>query len=174
MMKPVFTILAVTMFSVSAFVAQSDNTLHNAQQFPGRQISPTAPPGHTAPVTGTPSAIRQTTRMLPAVQPFAAGSDKLSEPSESLGALATRLRSISTPQTVNVMGYTDDRGDATDNTLLSIQRAQQVQKYLVKKAPQHRYIITGKGGSDPVADNNLKEGRKKNNRVTASIQMDRV
>lgn len=176
-MKHAFTLLAVTMFSASVFAAENNNVPRNSQQVPLRQISPPAPPappGHIAPVTGTPPTMRQTTRMLPAVQLFPAGSDTLSGPSTSLKALATRLHSIAPPRTVIITGYTDDQGSVTDNTLLSLRRARKVQQYLAEKAPQHRYIVTGKGDDNPVADNRYPEGREKNNRVTASLQMDRV
>ncbi len=71
---------------------------------------------------------------------------------------------------VRVEGHTDNRGDATYNQDLSQRRAEAVAAYLVKKGvAKERVEAKGFGPSQPLADNNTKEGRAKNRRVEFKI-----
>ncbi len=72
----------------------------------------------------------------------------------------------------NVMaeGHTDNTGDEKFNQTLSEKRAAAAKDYLVSKGVDASRIATsGKGESEPVADNKTAEGRKKNRRVQFRI-----
>ncbi len=68
--------------------------------------------------------------------------------------------------TFEVIGHTDNVGSAAANQLLSENRAMSVAAYLISSgvAPD-RLKVLGKGGSEPVADNQTPEGRARNRRV---------
>lgn len=71
---------------------------------------------------------------------------------------------------IKVIGHTDNRGDNTRNTLLSLQRAEAVRNYLLKKSgATGRIQAEGKGSTEPVADNDSEEGRKLNRRTEIRI-----
>ncbi|MDX2192196.1 MAG: OmpA family protein [Gemmatimonadales bacterium] len=67
---------------------------------------------------------------------------------------------------VEVGGYTDNRGAARANTALSQRRAQAVVDYLVGKGvPAGQLTAKGYGPANPVAPNTTAEGRAENRRV---------
>lgn len=71
---------------------------------------------------------------------------------------------------IKVIGHTDDRGNANKNTELSLQRAEAVRNYLLKKSGAiGRIQAEGKGSTEPVADNDSEEGRKLNRRTEIRI-----
>lgn len=70
-----------------------------------------------------------------------------------------------------VVGHTDDRGDQHKNLILSIQRAEAVQKYLEQKSgAAGRIKAEGRGDTEPVQSNETEEGRKLNRRTEIIIQ----
>lgn len=71
---------------------------------------------------------------------------------------------------INIDGHTDSTGDETFNKILSKKRAEAVKEHLVKNGINtNKLIAIGYGSSKPIADNNTKEGRKKNRRVEFKI-----
>jgi outer membrane protein OmpA-like peptidoglycan-associated protein len=73
-------------------------------------------------------------------------------------------------RTVLVEGYTDNVGSDDFNQGLSQRRADGVKSYLAGQGVEMvRLTSTGKGESDPVADNNSSEGRQLNRRVEVVI-----
>jgi outer membrane protein OmpA-like peptidoglycan-associated protein len=69
-----------------------------------------------------------------------------------------------------VVGHTDDRGDFGKNMTLSLQRAEAVRQYLIKKSgATGRIKAEGKGPSEPIAENETDEGRKLNRRTEIRI-----
>jgi len=67
---------------------------------------------------------------------------------------------------VVAIGHTDSIGSDKYNQKLSERRAQAVKDYMVSKGiPADKITISGKGESQPIADNKSKEGRAKNRRV---------
>jgi outer membrane protein OmpA-like peptidoglycan-associated protein len=69
-----------------------------------------------------------------------------------------------------IVGHTDSQGDEAYNQKLSEDRAESVKSYLVKKGVGEISITSsGKGESEPIADNNTPEGREKNRRVVFSV-----
>lgn len=72
--------------------------------------------------------------------------------------------------TLNIVGHTDSQGDEAYNQKLSEDRAEAVKTYLVRKGVGEINIVSsGKGESEPIADNNTAEGREKNRRVVFSV-----
>lgn len=69
-----------------------------------------------------------------------------------------------------VEGHTDNRGSHAINDRLSLQRAESVKKYLLKKGIQaNRIQTTGYGKRKPIADNNSEFGRRLNRRTEIVI-----
>lgn len=73
-------------------------------------------------------------------------------------------------RTATIEGYTDDVGSEESNLRLSEQRAESVKFYLAGHGvSSDRLRATGKGESDPVADNSSATGRQQNRRVQVHI-----
>jgi len=72
---------------------------------------------------------------------------------------------------VEIVGHTDSTGPEAYNQKLSERRANAVADYLANQlgADRSRMIVSGKGESDPIADNSTREGRAKNRRVEVEI-----
>jgi OOP family OmpA-OmpF porin len=72
---------------------------------------------------------------------------------------------------LNVVGHTDNVGNADANLALSKSRAQAVVDYLKQKGiPANRFqLVDGKGQSDPIADNNSASGKALNRRVVITF-----
>lgn len=70
---------------------------------------------------------------------------------------------------IHLSGYSDSSGSEADNMVLSNRRAQKVYRALVAKGiPADNITFEGYGESNPVADNDTAEGRRKNRRVEVS------
>lgn len=87
----------------------------------------------------------------------------------SLNKLATLL--ITKPNySLKISGHTDAVGSEKANQTLSVNRANAVKSYLVKKGVSKNKIeARGFGESQPVADNETEEGRQRNRRVEFNI-----
>lgn len=71
---------------------------------------------------------------------------------------------------IEIIGHTDNVGNSKSNLALSKQRAEAIKKYLVSKGVSSDRIQTlGKGGSEPIADNNSEKGRAKNRRTEIRV-----
>jgi outer membrane protein OmpA-like peptidoglycan-associated protein len=71
---------------------------------------------------------------------------------------------------VEVSGHTSSEGNGERNLQLSLQRAESVKAYLVKRGIEASRILTVGHGSDvPVADNKTEDGRSKNRRIEFKI-----
>jgi OOP family OmpA-OmpF porin len=67
---------------------------------------------------------------------------------------------------IEIAGHTDNTGKAAFNQKLSVQRANAVKAYLIKKGiDASRLTVTGFGDTMPIADNKTTTGRKQNRRV---------
>ena len=72
---------------------------------------------------------------------------------------------------VTIDGHTDNIGSDKVNNPLSLKRAEATKKYLVSKGvAADRLVTAGFGSTQPVADNNTKEGREKNRRIEIKIK----
>lgn len=67
---------------------------------------------------------------------------------------------------ITIVGHTDDKGLDETNLLLSYQRAQDVQTYLIAKGvPITKIKVEGKGEKEPIVLDTTLEARNKNRRV---------
>lgn len=68
--------------------------------------------------------------------------------------------------TLEIIGHADSTGTSRVNMRVSKKRAMNVAKYIENKGVESKRLkIVAKGDTEPVADNNTKEGRDKNRRV---------
>jgi outer membrane protein OmpA-like peptidoglycan-associated protein len=101
---------------------------------------------------------------------FATNSTSVSGAAQgNLATLANSLRQYPN-STVNVIGHTDDVGDAAFNFDLSQRRAQAVSSVLANYGVSSARIRSiGRGEDQPVATNLTAEGRAQNRRVDIVI-----
>lgn len=72
---------------------------------------------------------------------------------------------------VAIDGHTDNTGNATKNSDLSIRRASAVYNYLVGKGVKSKRLqASGYGQDRPIANNNTADGRQRNRRVELNIK----
>ncbi len=73
-------------------------------------------------------------------------------------------------KSVRIIGHTDSQGNATTNLGLSLQRANAVREYLVSKGVNKSILSTnGLGSTQPIADNETEEGRRRNRRIEFEV-----
>ncbi len=98
---------------------------------------------------------------------FVSGSSKLTTESKaSLATVAATMKSEAKLK-LTVEGHTDSVGSESSNQELSEKRALSCKKELETLGVNPSQLVSmGYGESDPIADNNTAEGRKKNRRVT--------
>ncbi|MFH1320739.1 MAG: OmpA family protein [Bacteroidota bacterium] len=71
---------------------------------------------------------------------------------------------------IEIRGHTDNAGDEDANQKLSEDRANSVRNYLIKKGIEpDRVLAAGYGETQPVASNDMPEGRQKNRRTEVKI-----
>ena len=75
------------------------------------------------------------------------------------------------PSVISIVGHTDSTGSSEYNQLLSLKRAISVADLMKRKFPmgETRYVVMGKGDSDPVVENLGINERQKNRRVVVQI-----
>lgn len=102
---------------------------------------------------------------LNAAVSFDTGKATLKEDKSELKKIAQKLKKLNS--SILVEGYTDNVGSAASNMTLSKNRADAVKNFLVENAGINNNMIETKalGENNPVADNNIEEGRAKNRRV---------
>ncbi|MBU4254861.1 MAG: OmpA family protein, partial [Acidobacteria bacterium] len=106
-----------------------------------------------------------------AVIEFENGSHQLSERDKQ--TLKTIVEMIQDDQEsrIEIQGHTDNVGSSSSNLLLSENRANSVKDHLIALGvDSNRLSVKGHGDTQPVADNNTVEGRRKNRRVTFTVK----
>ncbi|MEO0344608.1 MAG: OmpA family protein [Pseudomonadota bacterium] len=88
-----------------------------------------------------------------------------------LGAVAYEINKRANPK-VTIEGHADSTGRASYNQSLSVRRAQSVKDWFVRKGITNAPIfsVTGKGESEPIADDRTPSGRAQNRRVEITIE----
>ena len=98
---------------------------------------------------------------------FATNKAELNSASKTDLAKFSNVLKNNTDCHVDIYGHTDSTGNDGINVPLSINRAQSVANYLKTFGVSAAQLqnVTGKGRSDPVADNSTAAGRQQNRRV---------
>lgn len=99
---------------------------------------------------------------------FETASDRFqNESHKQLAEIAAALKSKDLKGvTIRIEGHTDSVGNPAYNMKLSNKRAQAVKHYLAKMGVRELNLkVTGKGDTEPIADNATETGRKRNRRV---------
>ena len=97
---------------------------------------------------------------------FEFGKSMLLETSKYELAKLLRIMREYKDMKVMIAGHTDEIGRAEDNLKLSDARAKAVYDYLLSEGiEENRLFYTGRGSSEPLANNKTEAGRKKNRRV---------
>jgi outer membrane protein OmpA-like peptidoglycan-associated protein len=75
---------------------------------------------------------------------------------------------------ISIEGYTDSFGGDAQNLILSQKRADAVTEYLLANTSLDKAMIDSKGfgETNPIANNETKEGRAKNRRIDLIIHND--
>ncbi len=102
---------------------------------------------------------------------FAYNSSNIEKSSyKELEEISTILKECAV-KTIEINGYTDNRGDPSYNKYLSQLRANRVKAYLISKGIDKNSIKAfGHGAKNPIASNKTKEGREKNRRIEFIIK----
>lgn len=103
---------------------------------------------------------------------FANDSAKLTPLARArLSDFATHIKTSDvTPVSIEIMGHTDSNGSVAHNQRLSIKRAVSIANFLVGQGLNKELIrVSGRGESQPVADNKTAVGRAANRRVEITI-----
>lgn len=86
-----------------------------------------------------------------------------------LDQMAGAIKKLDDPF-ILIVGNTDNVGNAASNMTLSIQRANAVKQYLVRKGiPSAALTVSGQGEDNPIASNATPEGRARNRRIEFKI-----
>jgi outer membrane protein OmpA-like peptidoglycan-associated protein len=102
---------------------------------------------------------------------FHSGSAQI--PQESMPMLeqsAAAIKSAPAGTVLEIGGYTDNAGNPAANQKLSQQRADAVRRLLISKGVNSNSLVAkGYGGSNPIASNDMEEGRFKNRRIEFKV-----
>lgn len=103
--------------------------------------------------------------------PFTAGGTAFSSEAEKkLRKLASAIRKGGGTVLVVVEGHADAAGIKADNDKLALARALAVSDYLTKHGvPRLRITARGRGSNQPIASNDIPEGRGRNRRVDVRV-----
>ncbi|GAB6091285.1 OmpA family protein [Spirochaeta dissipatitropha] len=110
---------------------------------------------------------------LPALRFVADQARFLPEERNRLQSLSESLKEalrVNPDITFLVVGHTADIGLAENQLRLSVERAESMVQELVQRGiPADRFLYTGRGGTEPVADNDSPDGRALNRRAEIFI-----
>jgi OmpA-OmpF porin, OOP family len=94
------------------------------------------------------------------------GSDVPAATSALLQKAAADMKQLAPGTVLEIAGYTDNSGDAAANVALSQQRADAVRNVLISAGVDPSMLVAkGYGNANPIASNDLLEGRFRNRRI---------
>lgn len=102
---------------------------------------------------------------------FDTGSAALKPEYNSLLNLGVAVMQLNPQVIMTIEGHTDEVGTPQANQLLSLARANAVKNYIVLngRIDPNRFVIVGKGESEPLADNATPQGRQQNRRIEVRL-----
>jgi outer membrane protein OmpA-like peptidoglycan-associated protein len=96
----------------------------------------------------------------------AGGSEVPTAATSLLQGVAAQIKHLAPGTVLEIAGYTDNTGDAAANVTLSQQRADAVRDMLIKSGIDPAMLVAkGYGSANPIASNDLLEGRFRNRRI---------
>jgi len=135
-------------------------------------VAPPAPVAAPAPVAVVPPAPAPTSEKVTFAADALFDFDKSvlkPEGKSKLTELVGKLKDVNL-EAIVATGHTDSIGKAEYNQKLSVRRAESVKAFLVSNGvAADRVYVSGKGETQPVADNKTAEGRAKNRRVEIEV-----
>jgi outer membrane protein OmpA-like peptidoglycan-associated protein/uncharacterized protein YidB (DUF937 family) len=100
----------------------------------------------------------------------ATGSEVPAAATSLLQGAATQIKELKPGTVLEIAGYTDSTGDPAANVTLSQQRADAVRNVLIHAGVDPSMLVAkGYGSANPVASNDLLEGRFRNRRIEYHI-----
>ncbi len=87
----------------------------------------------------------------------------------SLDQVAEAIKVRPDIKSMSVIGHTDNTGSDAYNQRLSEKRASAVADYLRSSGVSCRFVTSGSGEKQPIADNATEEGRSRNRRVELNV-----
>jgi outer membrane protein OmpA-like peptidoglycan-associated protein len=102
---------------------------------------------------------------------FETNSFTVDGPSQAVLATAVDVLQAFPESTVEIAGHADNRGSASTNMELSLQRAEAVARFLVDNGVANdRLTAKGYGDTMPIADNATPEGQRSNRRIEFHVK----
>ena len=98
-------------------------------------------------------------------------AELLGDAKAALDAFAAEIKGRNENVFIEIQGHTDSTGTDAHNYELGLDRAESVRRHLSSRHgfPLHRISVISYGESEPVADNESKEGRSANRRVVIVV-----
>jgi OmpA-OmpF porin, OOP family len=125
---------------------------------------PQTPPGATVDEVG---CMRQL--VLNNIEFMVDSSELTFEAKTTLDRVAEGIKASPSIKSISVIGHTDNTGSDAYNQKLSESRASAVASYLRSAGAQCRFVTSGSGEKQPVADNATEAGRALNRRVELNV-----
>jgi len=103
---------------------------------------------------------------------FDSGASQIKPENFDLLAKVEKAIDVFPRSELTIEGHTDSHGGDDSNQLLSQQRAESVQQYMINamRIPTYRLIATGYGETRPVSSNETQAGRARNRRIDIVIK----
>lgn len=136
----------------------------------GAEVTAAAEPAPEPAPAPMPTPVMETLT-LSAAALFEFDSAKVVGDQSQLNEFASRVKGLTTVESVDVVGHTDAVGSDAYNQALSERRAEAVKTYLIEHGVDANVIsASGMGESQPVATNDTSEGRQQNRRVEVTLK----
>ncbi len=125
---------------------------------------PQTPPGATVDEVGCMKQL-----VLNNIEFIVDSSELTMDAKTTLDQVADAIRARPEVKSMSVIGHTDNTGSDAYNQRLSEKRANAVADYLRSTGVSTRFVTSGSGEKQPVADNATEEGRARNRRVELNV-----
>ncbi len=125
---------------------------------------PQTPPGATVDEVGCMKQL-----VLNNIEFVVDSSELTMDAKSTLDQVADAIKARPDIKSMSVIGHTDSTGSDAYNQSLSEKRAAAVADYLRSAGANCRFVSSGSGEKQPIADNSTEEGRARNRRVELNV-----
>jgi OOP family OmpA-OmpF porin len=103
---------------------------------------------------------------------FDSGASQMKQQNFDLLAKVEKAIDVFPRSEITIEGHTDAHGGDESNQILSQERAESVQQYMINamRIPSYRLIATGYGETRPISSNETESGRARNRRIDIVIK----